>query len=294
MANNPNTPVGLSPIRRTDGARWVDSLTMYFIPAAYTQAVYVGDPVTKVAASANSFGVNAVNLTSAGASNPLTGVVCGFAGINTAGVGTLAPSFWGVSNTPGPVYRPASTAYDYYVLVNDDPFAAFLIQANNYYGGTVGAIAPATIVGKNANFIGQIATTTTLTSGSATFTVASATGIQVGMLVATTNTALGLPNAALGIPIGTTVTAISGTTVTISTPATASGAGINLLFNGGNPYTGLSGVQLDTNTVATTNTLQLSILGFLQEADNVPGSGFPKLVVRINQHTEDNLATTGI
>ena len=44
---NPNTPYGLVPITRLDGASWRDNLTMYYVPAAYTNALYVGDPVIK-------------------------------------------------------------------------------------------------------------------------------------------------------------------------------------------------------------------------------------------------------
>jgi hypothetical protein len=36
MANK-NTPFGLSPIRRLDGAKWGNSLRVYFVPAAVTK-----------------------------------------------------------------------------------------------------------------------------------------------------------------------------------------------------------------------------------------------------------------
>lgn len=145
MANpNPNTPQGLVPIRRLDGATWNDSLTLYFVPAAQTNALYVGDPVIKVAASADTNGVNGVNLATAGSTNQITGVVCGFYGVCTAG--TANPSFFGLSATPGPAYRPASTGLDYYVLVNDDPEAQFYIQSDD-----TTAIPTAAVVGKNAS-----------------------------------------------------------------------------------------------------------------------------------------------
>ncbi|MGE5524855.1 MAG: VCBS domain-containing protein [Rhodospirillaceae bacterium] len=62
-------------------------------------------------------------------------------------------------------------------------------------------------------------TTASTTSGTATITVASATGITAGMSVTGT-----------GIASGTTVTAVSGTTITLSQNATASGTGVNVLF----------------------------------------------------------------
>lgn len=56
--------------------------------------------------------------------------------------------------------------------------------------------------------------------------------------------------------------------------------------------TGLSGAMLDTSTKATTNTLQLRILGFKQSVDNEVGSANAKVLVSINLHSRRNL--TGI
>lgn len=201
---NPNTPMGLVPINRLDGASWRDSLTMYVVPAAQTNAIYVGDPVIKKAGSADTSGVNGVDLAAAGSTNKITGVVCGFYGVCAAG--TANPSFFGLSGTPGPAYRPATTSLDYYVLVNDDPEAEFVVQENDS-GGTPLTIAS---VGKNANLI-----------------------------------------------VGT-----------------------------GSVYTGWSGWMLDSSTAATGATLQVNIKGFLQEADNVPGAAFAKVIVSINLPTE--------
>ena len=206
MASNPNVPEGLRPLRRLDGATWGDSLGVYYVPAANTNALYVGDPVLKVAASADVNGVNGVDL--AGTTGKITGVVCGFLGVCAAGNGN--PAFFGLSATPGPAYRPASTALDYYVLVNDDPEVEFLVQADNNYGGVSGTTVPVAAVGKNAN----------LKSGT------------------------------------------------------------------GSVYTGLSGWQLDSNTIATTSTLQLNIVGFYTDSANLPGNLYAKLIVRLNTATE--------
>jgi len=133
MANN-NTPYGLVPIQRTGGASWRDSLTMYYVPAATTNAMFVGDPVIKLTGSADANGVNGINLATAGTSNRITGVICGF-----------VPQF-ALSGTPGPAYKPANATQVYYALVNDDPAALYTIQSNDSGG------APAvTVVGKNAN-----------------------------------------------------------------------------------------------------------------------------------------------
>lgn len=150
MANTNNVN-GLQPIRRLDGAKWGNSLRTYYVPAAYGSALYVGDPVVKVTGAASVGGVNAVNLATAGyasgtVGNPITGVVCGFVGTLTAGT-TGTPGFFGLSGTPGPLYRPASTSLDWYVLVNDDPEAEFTIQVQ----GT--NTIPVTAVGKSTTLL---------------------------------------------------------------------------------------------------------------------------------------------
>lgn len=206
MAANPNTPFGLQPIQRLGTAEFRNSLSLYFVPAAKTNAIYVGDPVLKVAASADANGVDGVDL--AAATGNITGVVVGFYGVCASGAAN--PSFFGLSATPGPAYRPATTSQDYYVLVSDDPSQLYMVQSNDSGGAPA-----ATVVGKNANLV-----------------------------------------------VGT-----------------------------GSAYTGWSGWMLAANSVATTNTLQVNIVGFLREADNVPGQANAKLLVRLNTSTEVNGAT---
>lgn len=63
-------------------------------------------------------------------------------------------------------------------------------------------------------------TTASTTNGSTTVTVVAATNIVVGM-----------PLSGPGIPAGATVTAVSGTTVTISNAATATGSGVTVTFS---------------------------------------------------------------
>ena len=146
---NQNTPFGLTPVQRFDGAAWRNSLRRYYVPAANTNALFVGDPVTKVAASADINGVNGIDLTSN--TGAITGVICGWAGVCAAGTGN--PAFFGLSGTPGNIYRPASTSMDYYALVNDDPEAEFWIQENDDYSTTTANPTPVAAVGKNANII---------------------------------------------------------------------------------------------------------------------------------------------
>ena len=157
-ASNPNIVNGLQPVRRVDGAKWGDSLTVYYVPAANQNALFVGDPVVKVAGSANGNGVNGIDLATAGANAVVTGVVCGFVGIQTAG-STQTPSLFGLSATPGNVYRPASTGFDYYALVNDDPEAMFTVQVTGTSTMSVASI------GKNFQLVSGSGNTYTGWSG---------------------------------------------------------------------------------------------------------------------------------
>lgn len=70
------------------------------------------------------------------------------------------------------------------------------------------------------------------------------------------------------------------------------GLNADLVSGNGSTITGLSGFQLDTSTKATTNTLQLRIIGFSRRVDNEVGSANAKVEVEINLHTRFN--TTGI
>ena len=144
---NPNTPQGLVPIQSRTAQQWRDSVHLYSVPANTTNAMYVGDPVIKLAASADVNGIDGVNLATAGSSNRITGVIVGFQGKGTTQLGNYNPgSLFGLSGNPGPAYKPANDTSVWYVLVMDDPTTEFYVQSNDSGG------APAsTIVGKNAN-----------------------------------------------------------------------------------------------------------------------------------------------
>jgi microcystin-dependent protein len=75
-------------------------------------------------------------------------------------------------------------------------------------------------MGNSAANVLQVSTTVTTVNASTSATVASASGLFVGMYIVSTN-----------IPTGTTVTAISGTTVTMSNAATAGAAGVAARFS---------------------------------------------------------------
>lgn len=62
------------------------------------------------------------------------------------------------------------------------------------------------------------------------------------------------------------------------------GLNASLIVGSGSTTTGLSGMQLDTSTAATTATLELKIMEFVQRADNEVGSANAKVIVKINNH----------
>lgn len=80
--------------------------------------------------------------------------------------------------------------------------------------------------------------------------------------------------------------------VTGGTPLTANDVGLNANFvvAAGSTVTGQSGVTLDNTTEATTNTLDLKIVGMVNRADNDPGTAVgtgadaSRFLVRINRH----------
>lgn len=65
---------------------------------------------------------------------------------------------------------------------------------------------------------------------------------------------------------------------------TAVGLNANTIVAAPSSTTGLSGMQLDTSTAATTATLQLKILGFSTRQDNEIGVANAKVLVSINNH----------
>lgn len=70
------------------------------------------------------------------------------------------------------------------------------------------------------------------------------------------------------------------------------GLNADLIAGSANATYGQSGWMLDTSTKATTNTLQLRILGFAQRVGNEVGNANAKVRVKINLHSSRNL--TGI
>ncbi len=152
MANS-NAPFGLRPVRHLLGLNYNAGVQPFYIPAGYATALFIGDPVIKIAAGSNTTAIQApgvgsfaigtlpqINKAAAGATNRITGVIVGFAAVTR----------------DSPAYNPAST--ERIAFVNVDPFTIYEVQAD-------GAI-PAADMGLNANLIfTQAGSTTTSLSG---------------------------------------------------------------------------------------------------------------------------------
>lgn len=151
---NIDSPFGLKPVRYRNGAPYTGSVTPMFIAAGYATALFVGDPVIKVAGGSNTAAVKvpgagsfaigtlpSIEKATAGDANRITGVIVGF--------------------SPDPTnldrkHNPASTQR--VALVCADPNVVFEIQAN--------AAIPAADIGLNAVLIyAHSGSTTTGLSG---------------------------------------------------------------------------------------------------------------------------------
>lgn len=95
--------------------------------------------------------------------------------------------------------------------------------------------------GNTAN-VSQITNTISTTNLSTAATVGSAAGLAIGMYVASVN-----------VPFGTTITAISGTSITLSNAATATASGVSARFS---PYQ--DATLLGANGGSLTHTMQVS------------------------------------
>jgi hypothetical protein len=73
---------------------------------------------------------------------------------------------------------------------------------------------------------------------------------------------------------------------TTSTPGLAAQMNKNANFTAANPATGVfvSGFTLNSNTYATTATLNLKVLQAVQRSDNQPFTAYQKLLVLLNNH----------
>lgn len=175
---------GFRPVKTITGAPYNGQANVYFLPAADSSVVMVGDAVKLLGDARAATGVPTVTRVSAATDIPIGIVV----GILFTGVGDTV-------NTPPvndlntPVYRRAST--DRYVLVADDPN---LVYETQYAGTSVAAATITANVGQNGQFV--------VTAGN---TASGASGMQLDSAgLATTATLplkiVGFPNRPDNIP----------------------------------------------------------------------------------------------
>lgn len=147
---NANMARGLIPYRHTDGSVYNGSLNVYYVPASYGTALYIGDPVDIVSASDDTIGTPAVQLAVTG--SPMVGVMVGI--IDGGPDGAIV-----AVTRDLPIYHPASTAQ--YIAVCDDPSVLYMIQDD----ASSQATAPKLWAGKNANLVSGTGSTNTGASG---------------------------------------------------------------------------------------------------------------------------------
>lgn len=148
---NVSKPVGLSPTKYLNGAKWTGQANMYFIPAADTNGYSPGDLVTLGAAGDPNTGLAGITLATAG--NAAVGVVV------AVGIGTNPVGFSGQGGgAGGPLINPnnlavtsrpaAAQAAGWYALIADDPNIIFEIQE-----GGAGTNLTQAVIGNNANIL---------------------------------------------------------------------------------------------------------------------------------------------
>jgi hypothetical protein len=128
MANT-SIPRGLIPVRYRSGAPYNGGYNTYFVPATNATAMFIGDPVVPVTASADANGIPTITHAAAGGGSFILGSVIGFV---SAGDPTVTRT-----QDLG-VHRAASVAA--YALVADDPDLLFEIQEDGV-GGAMGVAA---------------------------------------------------------------------------------------------------------------------------------------------------------
>jgi len=152
MANNPNVPWGFQPVQNEFSNGYRANQRVCYIPAATTNAIFLGDPVIIGTTTTNlGQGYPSVNLITAGSSNKVSGVVTGFLGSSPNG------AFFANSGTPGPMYKATNQAAAWWCLVDDSYQSLFVVQCT----GT----PTAAIVGHNVNAVSGNGNTHTGWSG---------------------------------------------------------------------------------------------------------------------------------
>ena len=145
---------GLRPVKYLDGKGYFGQANLYFIPAANSDVIMVGDVVKLAGDSRSPTGVPTVARHAGGATEASVGVVVGIIYSGVGDTQNVPP----VTDLNTPIYRRAST--DRYVMVADDPNTVFEAQ-------TMGATLAAADIGLNAEVDVTAGSTTSGASGMA-------------------------------------------------------------------------------------------------------------------------------
>jgi len=151
---NVSKPSGLKPVGYLNGSPWNGQARMYYVPSTNATALYVGDPVTRLTASADANGVPSVSIGVAGSA--ICGVIVGIV-VASAGVSLVGSTIDLTRRS-----LPISTAG--YVLVADDPNIVFEVEEGTT-ASAAGTALTAAAVGNNANFVVIAGTNTYSDSG---------------------------------------------------------------------------------------------------------------------------------
>lgn len=170
MANS-NRPFGLRPVKHRNGADWDGRANQYFLHSSNTEAIRIGDVVTKNLTLAQidpTYGLASVK--KAASTNIIQGVVIG--------VGT---NYGGPYVNPSDLeaaFAPATKTKHYYLLVVDDPGVIYEIQEESVASQLSGAYIGSNqilVIGSPAATVRfsttQVAGVTTGTPAATTFDV---------------------------------------------------------------------------------------------------------------------------
>lgn len=119
-------------------------------------------------------------------------------------------------------------------------------------------------------------------------------GVVVGVIPVPTDLSINYRKASTGMYVlvttdPQTVYEIQGDSDTYD--AADIGLNMTLTVSTGSTSTGVSNAVADQSTAAVTSTLDLAVLGSAPAIDNDLTGGYPRLLVRLNKHQYNNLAT---
>jgi len=158
---NANVARGLIPYRYRSGSVYNGAANIYYVPAANAGALYVGDPVQILSASADGNGIPAVRIITAGNGTDTGISTYGLIGSVVGRVSGGEPIIPLIQSNS--VYIPASTAG--YILVADDPDLLFEVQENGNMAGATPTAGSVSGPGKNVDLVSGAGSTTTGYSG---------------------------------------------------------------------------------------------------------------------------------